>query len=193
MKYNKKDHYHQKAKDEGYRARSAYKLKEILKRYKQIWKKDAAMVLDLGCAPGAWTQVILEELSENVSVIGLDIVEMDGFQDNRFKFFQEDVYEWKPREGLKFDLILSDMAPKTSGIKMMDHLRSVALCERTIEIADSCLKRDGSLVFKIFEGSDLQGLVNSLRKKYSEVDRYRPNSTRQASKEIYVIGIKKHC
>ncbi len=188
MKYNKKDHYHQKAKEEGYVARSAYKLKEILKRYPMIFTKQSR-VLDLGCAPGAWTQVLLERLGPEGKIVGVDLVEMDSFSDRRLVFEMNDIYEWDP-EG-EFDLVLSDMAPKTSGVKVTDHLRSIALCERTVEIAESSLKAGGSVVFKVFEGGDLQNLVKAMRPHYEKIERYRPDSTRSASKEIYVLGIKK--
>lgn len=190
MKYNKKDHYHQKAKDDGYLARSAYKLKEIIKRYPQAWKKDG-VILDLGCAPGAWTQVVLQNLTANGTVVGVDIAEMESIQDRRFEFYQDDIYEWEPKDDQMFDVVLSDMAPKTTGVKVTDHLRSISLCERAVEIADEHLNIGGSLVFKVFEGGDLNKLVNSLRVKYTKIERYRPDSTRQASKEIYIIGIKK--
>lgn len=190
MKYKKDDYYHQLAKEEGYSARSAFKLKEILDKYPDVCQKQAK-VLDLGCSPGAWSQVLLEYLGREGSVLGIDLVQADDIRDPRFTFLCVDIFEWQESTADIFDLIVSDMAPKTTGVRVRDHLRSVALCERAVAIANDKLLPGGTLIMKIFEGGEINQLVNDLRKDYQKVARFRPKSTRSASKEIYLVAMNK--
>ena len=187
--YNKKDHYHQKAKKEGYLARSAYKLKEIQKKYKIIGS--GFHVLDLGCAPGSWSQVVLEYIG-NGALVGVDLEEV-SIKDTRAQFFKKDIFSLKMEDIPKapFDCILSDMAPKTSGIAVRDQTRSIELGLQALEISEKLLKGGGSLVLKILEGEDFQDLIKTLKKSFTKVERFRPQSTRKASREIYVIALKK--
>ena len=188
--YNKKDHYHRKANQEGYLARSAYKLKEIQAKYKLIKKN--AKVLELGCSPGAWSQVALEILGENGRIVGIDL-EPAALSDARLDFVLGDIFSVDAARlpGAPFDCVLSDMAPKTSGIKVRDQSRSYELAEYAVKLCDEMLVPRGNLLLKIFEGPDLQKLAQEIRARFTKVERIRPESTRQASTEIYFLGLNK--
>lgn len=188
--YNKKDHFHQKAKKDGYLARSAYKLKELQTKFRLL--KPNSTILDLGCSPGAWSQVALEILGPQGKILGVDL-EQVSLTDPRLEFILGDIFEVKIHEHplAPFDLVMSDMAPKTSGIKVRDQTRSFELGMHAIELCDTCLKEGGSLVIKIFEGPDLKALAEAIKQRFQRLERIRPDSTRQASTEIYYLGLQK--
>ncbi|MCO5144331.1 MAG: RlmE family RNA methyltransferase [Oligoflexia bacterium] len=190
MIYKKKDFYHQKAKEDGYLARSAYKLKELQKKF-SLFKK-GNRILDLGCAPGAWVQVASEFAGNNGSIIGVDI-EKVTLKLTNFTFYHMDAFEFLKDEkqwGI-FDLVLSDMAPKTSGVKFKDQVLSAELCLLALTIAEKVLKPGGSIVVKLFEGEDSDKVVHKFKEKFQTTKFFRPQSTRQSSKEIYLIGTNK--
>jgi 23S rRNA (uridine2552-2'-O)-methyltransferase len=191
MNYNKKDHYHQKAKEEGFLARSAYKLQEIQKKFKLL--RNGSKVLDLGCAPGAWTQVALPLVGPQGLVVGIDLENVIVLKDPRFRFIHGDAFRLKPEhlpEG-PFDCVLSDMAPKTSGVKVRDQALSAALCMHALETAKLHLKKGGSLVVKLFEGEDGIVVRKEIEKQFNALKLFRPESTRTASKEIYLVATGK--
>lgn len=188
--YKKKDHYHQKAKQEGYLARSAYKLKEIQAKYKIL--RPNARVLELGCSPGAWTQVALEVLGPQGKIVGIDL-EAISLDDPRLEFIRGDIFavDSAVYASGPFDCVLSDMAPKTSGIKVRDQARSFELAEFAVKICDRVLAPGGNLLLKVFEGPDLPKLADEIKARFQKFERIRPDSTRQASAEIYYIGLRK--
>lgn len=190
MKYQKKDFYHQKAKKEGFVARSAYKLQEIQAKFRII--RNGAKVLDLGCSPGAWVQVALPLVGANGVVVGVDLEAM-GMKSPRFRFMHRDAFTLEASDlpEAPFDVILSDMAPKTSGVKIRDHALSVELCLHALEVARKFLKPGGSVVLKLFEGEDLAKVKAAMEAGYQSVKMFRPQSTRQASFEVYLIGTGK--
>jgi 23S rRNA (uridine2552-2'-O)-methyltransferase len=192
LSYQKKDHYHQKAKEEGYLARSAYKLQEIQKKFRLLTKN--AKVLDLGCAPGAWLQVALEHIGSGGLIVGIDLEKVVSW-DSRLRIIHGDALSLTKTDlpEQPFDLVLSDMAPKTSGVKIRDEAQSLELCRMAHQFSEKVLKPKGSLVVKLFEGGDSQLFIKELRVEFSEVSLFRPESTRSASKEIYVVskGLKK--
>ncbi len=188
--YNKKDFYHQKAKEEGFLARSAYKLQEINKKFRLL--KPGSRVLDLGCAPGAWVQVALPFVGAKGVVVGIDLenIEKKDLSAPNFRFIHGDAFKLKPEdlpEG-PFDVVLSDMAPKTSGIKVRDQALSAALCLHALETAKLHLRNGGSLVVKLFEGEDAEKVAKEIARHFETFKHFRPESTRQASKEIYLIA-----
>lgn len=190
MSYNKKDHFHRKAKEEGYLARSAYKLQEIQKKFRLLNSK--SKILDLGCAPGAWVQVALEILGPEGMVVGVDLEKVE-LKNPRFRFIHGDAFRLKPEdlpEG-PFDCVLSDMAPKTSGIKIRDQALSADLCLHALEMAKLHLKPRGSLVVKLFEGEDSMRVREEIQKHFQQLKLFRPESTRQASMEIYLVATAK--
>lgn len=190
MKYQKKDFYHQKAKKEGFVARSAYKLQEIQAKFRLI--KQGSKVLDLGCSPGAWVQVALPLVGAAGVVVGVDLEAMELKHPN-FRFLHRDAFTLEPADlpEAPFDLVLSDMAPKTSGVKIRDHALSVELCLHALEVAEKLLKPGGAVVLKLFEGEDIKKVKSAMEAAYQSVKMFRPQSTRQASFEVYLIGTGK--
>ncbi len=194
MKYNPKDHYFKKAKKEGFLARSAYKLEEIHKKYNLLKKK--SKVLDLGAAPGSWTQFVLQKFPDS-KVIAIDLQEIKVSHPNLIAL-QEDIYNinWEKlkKEHPDFfplDILISDMAPKTTGIKNTDQLRSAALCEMALFVAKKELKIGGNFVCKIFESGEVQNFRKEMQEVFNKVALFKPKSTRKNSKEIFVVGINK--
>jgi 23S rRNA (uridine2552-2'-O)-methyltransferase len=190
MSYKKKDHYHRKAKEEGFLARSAYKLQEIQKKFRLL--RSGAKVLDLGCAPGAWTQVALPLVGTQGLVVGVDLEAVE-LSHPRFRFIQGDAFRLKPEDlpEAPFDCVLSDMAPKTSGVKVRDQALSAELCLHALEVARRHLKPGGSLVVKLFEGEDAGRVRQEISEAFTSLKLFRPESTRQASVEIYLIATGK--
>lgn len=191
--YNKKDFYHKKAKEEGFLARSAYKLQELQKKFKLM--KQGSRVLDLGCAPGAWVQVALPLVGAGGKVVGVDLekVAKETIPAPNFRFIHGDAFQLKPEdlpEG-PFDVVLSDMAPKTSGIRVRDQALSAALCLHALETAKLHLKPGGALVVKLFEGEDAEKVAREIGKHFTQLKHFRPDSTRAESKEIYLVASDK--
>ncbi len=189
------DKWAKKAKEKGYPARSVFKLMEIQEKYKIIQKGN--IVLDLGASPGSWSKYVLSIVGEKGKVIGIDILPIKISHPN-FYFIQKDVFELEDRDfkilGIeKFDVLLSDMAPKTTGDKFGDHVRSVRLAEKALEIAKNYLKEGGSFVVKVFEGEKISSLKKQIEKCFKSVKFFKPKSSRKESKEIFIIaqGFKK--
>jgi 23S rRNA (uridine2552-2'-O)-methyltransferase len=193
LAYNKKDHYHRKAKEEGFLARSAYKLQELHKKFKLL--HNGSKVLDLGCAPGAWVQVALPLVGEKGCVVGVDLekIEPATLSHTRFRFIHGDAFKLQPADlpEAPFDVVLSDMAPKTSGIKVRDQALSADLCLHALAVAKQTLRTGGSLVVKLFEGEDADRVRREIGANFKELRLFRPDSTRVASSEIYLIATGK--
>jgi 23S rRNA (uridine2552-2'-O)-methyltransferase len=170
-----------KAKKEGLRARSAFKLKEIQKKYKIISKGN--IILDLGAWPGGWSIIA----SKYGQVYGIDLTNMDSI--HGVNFVKGDVNEdsWLD-EIPKLDVVLSDMAPKTTGNRERDQYDSFLLCERALEICSSKLKSGGNFVCKIFQGPEYEEFLVSVRSKFDFVKSYKPPTSKSKSKEMYIIG-----
>ena len=194
MKYNPKDYYFKKAKKEGYLARSAYKLEEIDRKYKIF--QNAKNVVDLGAAPGSWTQWIINNYPKT-KIIAIDIQEIKVSNPNVITI-QEDIYKinWeklkeKHPEFFPVDVIVSDMAPKTTGIKNTDQLSSLGLCEMAFFVAQKILKPSGNFVCKIFESGHVHNFVVELRKHFTKVSQFKPKSTRKNSKETFIVALNR--
>lgn len=190
MAYNKKDHYHRKAKEEGFLARSAYKLQELQKKFRLL--HNGSRVLDLGCAPGAWVQVALPLVGDKGCVVGVDLekIEEKTLSHPRFRFIHGDAFKLKPEDlpEAPFDVVLSDMAPKTSGVKVRDQALSAELCLHALAVANQTLKKGGALVVKLFEGEDAERVRKEIAASFQQLKLFRPESTRVASSEIYLIA-----
>jgi len=189
------DKWAKKAKEKGYPARSVFKLMEIQEKYKIIQKGD--IILDLGASPGSWSKYALSIVGEKGKVIGIDILPIKINHPN-FYFLQKDVFELEEKDfknlGIeKVDVLLSDMAPKTTGDKFGDHVRSVRLAEKALEIAKNYLKEGGSFIVKVFEGEKIPILKKQIEKYFKSVKFFKPKSSRKESKEIFIIaqGFKK--
>lgn len=184
-----------KARQQGYRSRAAFKIIEVDEKFK-IFKKNK-IVLDLGAAPGGWSQVALEKVGNN-NVFALDILEMPplaGAHILQMDFLDEEaptticnlIKEKTGRQ--KCDILLSDMAANTTGDKKLDHLRIMTLLEDALYLGEKILNYKGCFVGKIFEGGSSEDLVKVLRKNFKTVKYFKPESSRKDSSEIYLVAL----
>lgn len=183
------DEYFNRAKAEGYLARSAYKLKEIQQKKRLMRRGDR--VLDLGCAPGAWLQVAAETVGPRGVVVGVDLQRVTARLPAPARAIQGDVYQIDPAEllamaGGRFDVLLSDMAPATSGAG--DHFLSVRLCDRVLELAPALLRPGGALAMKVFEGEQYPELVRRTGAMFAQCKGFKPAASRSVSREIYIVA-----
>lgn len=188
-----KDYYFLKAKHEKYPARSIYKLKEIDNRFSLL--KKGMKVLDLGAYPGSWSLGAAEKVGKTGKVVCCDIQTVTIPLPSNVFFFQEDIFHRSEsfeqvlgKEG-PFNIIMSDMAPQTTGIKFTDQARSFELCSEALAIAKQYLLQEGSFIVKIFMGSDTIELVKEMRKNFQRVTSFKPCSSRTKSKEIFYVGL----
>jgi len=189
------DFFYHEAKEQGFLARSVFKLEEIDKKYRLFPtnRKEPFFVIDLGCAPGSWLQYVYKKLAPNDRVVGIDLSKISIF-DEKLVFFQKDINDIHPKELSEaantdgFNLVLSDMAPKTTGIKSTDQLRSIELCEMALELAKKTLKKNGDFVIKVFQGNQVKSFVESTKKIFREVKIFKPESSRKESFEIYIVA-----
>lgn len=195
MTYNPRDHYFKKAKQENFAARSVFKLEEIDKKYHLF--KTGQTVLDLGASPGSWSQYASKMVGEKGRVLGVDLSPVTVKLKNAV-FIQADLRDLNLEEIFKehgfvppFDLVLSDMAPKTTGIRMTDQARSMELCELALDVARRFLKKDGHFVCKLFHSDDFTKLRDDIKKSFHKCEAVKPDSTRKISKEIFLVGIGK--
>ena len=180
---NRKDFYFRKAKEEGYVARSIYKLLEINKKYNLI--KNDYRVLDLGSSPGFWVKACLKL---NVKeIIGVDIIDVK-IKNPKFTFIKDDINKIDLESLGRFDVVISDMAPKTMGNKFLDSERSIELSFKALEVAKTVLKKDGNFLVKVFQGSNFEELAKKINSSFEFSKSYKPKSTRKESKEIYIIA-----
>ena len=193
MNFKVKDHYFKKAKKENFLARSVYKLEEIDKKFKVLRKGDR--VLDLGYHPGSWTQYVSQVVGDEGKVVGADIKPINKklLGPKNIVLFEKDVFEVEGPEDFgeekHFDVVISDMAPNTTGVRSVDQDRSMALIEKIYEILPVTLRPSGNLIFKIFDSNDAQDFIRSLNSSFDKVSKLKPKSTRSISKEFFVIGL----
>lgn len=187
------DHYTRQAKKENFAARSVYKLQEIQKKH-HILKK-GARVLDLGCAPGSWLQFASTSVGSDGRLVGIDLKSVTVTLPDNATVITGDVAELESHlarlEIDRFDAVLSDMAPATTGNRHVDEARSVGLCEAALAIADKVLAPGGNFVCKIFQGADYKAFTDAVKQRFSRQTATRPQSTRKASREVFVIGLGK--
>lgn len=195
MTYNPRDHYFKKAKQENYAARSVFKLEEIDKKFKLF--KPHQVVMDLGASPGSWSQYASKVVGERGRVLGVDLSPVTVKLANAV-FLQADLRDLNLEEIFKehgfeppFDIVMSDMAPKTTGIRLTDQARSLELCELALDVARRFLKKDGHFICKLFHSDDFTKLRDQIKKEYKRCEAVKPDSTRKISKEIFLVGINK--
>jgi 23S rRNA (uridine2552-2'-O)-methyltransferase len=193
MTYRRRDAFHRRARAEGYRARSAYKLLELDRRYGLFRRGDA--VVDLGAWPGGWLQVALERVGPGGRVAGVDVARIEPLTAPNVSLVQGDVREPATVErireslGRPADVVLSDLAPKLSGVKATDQARTSELHARTVAVLPAVLRPGGRLLMKVFMDPGHETLLASLRPRFAELRTTRPQATPRGSAELYVVGL----
>ena len=190
---SKKDQFRRLARDQGYRSRSAFKLKQINESYRILNKGHC--VVDIGCAPGGWLQVALSEVGHKGKVIGIDIKKIEPLTEAfviKGNIEDEDVINSILKiSNSNVDVVLSDLSPNVSGNWDLDHARQIDLTRSALKLTDKILKKGGKVVLKVFQGDMLNELIVELKKEFKKVILTKPNASRQVSSEIYLICIDK--
>ena len=191
LKEHVNDPFVKQAQKDGYRSRASYKLKELSDKDKLI--KPGMLVIDLGSAPGGWSQVASELVGDHGKLIASDILPMDPLPDVDFiqgDFTEEAVFEqiMATIDGRPVDVVISDMAPNLSGISSADQAASIYLIELALDMANQVLKPKGSFVAKAFQGEGYEAFVAQVREQFDSVVIRKPDSSRARSREVYVVG-----
>ncbi len=192
MSFKVKDHYFKKAKKENFFARSIYKLEEIDKKYKIL--SPGGHVLDLGYHPGSWIQYASKAVGDNGKIVGIDIKPVnESLRLQNVTVYEKDAFSLLNVSELgvnkKFDVVLSDMAPNTTGIKDVDQIRSLELVEKVFNTLPFLLKPGGNTVVKVFDSNDAQHFLKIISKSFETFKKLKPKSTRSVSKEFFAIGL----
>jgi 23S rRNA (uridine2552-2'-O)-methyltransferase len=191
MQEHVNDPYVRKAQAEGMRSRAAYKLQQLAERDKLL--KPGMTVVDLGAAPGGWSQVAGRIAGENGRVVAVDLLEMPPVAGVKFirGDFGEDAVLAEVEQAIGaggVDLVLSDMAPNISGVASVDQARSVGLAELALDFAVNHLKPQGNFLVKVFQGSGFEALVADIRRKFVQVMIRKPEASRSRSSEVYIVA-----
>ena len=185
------DHYSRRAKKERYPARSVYKIEEIQQKFRLIKRGDR--VLDLGCAPGSWSIYAAGQTGEGGRVVGIDLKPVTVNIPANVSIYTGDIQAMdatlEESIGGHYAVVLSDMAPATTGNKNVDAARSMGLCESALWIAQKVLKPGGAFVCKIFQGQDFKAFTEMVRGSFEKCKIFKPQSSRKQSREIFIIGI----
>lgn len=190
----KQEQYYKKAKKENYHSRASYKLLQLDNKFKIIKKGD--YIVDLGAAPGGWSQVALERVCEEGLVVGVDLqrikhMESPNFIGIRGDFTKEETLQNICKiTGKKVDVVLSDASPQLSGVKDVDQIRTLELALAVIKITNYILKPHGSLIMKAFQGEEFENLLKKIKKEFKTVKTTKPPSSRKKSVEMYMIAKK---
>jgi len=188
-----KDHYTKRAKEEKWLARSVYKLEEIDRKHRLI--KPGYRVVDLGCYPGSWSQFIIKKVGKSGEVIGIDFNVPEKVAARNFKYIKGDILNLEMNQLFnelgKIDLLLSDLAPRTTGNKITDCARSLELANAALDIAVSLLRKDGHFLCKVFEGEDFKAFQKHALEYFEQIRLIRPEAVRKRSREIYLLGLKR--
>ncbi len=186
-----KDPFVQRARKEGWRSRAVFKLEEIVRKEKLL--KPGMVCVDLGAAPGGWSQYVTETLSGRARIIAVDLLAMDALPEVEFvrgDFRDDDVFEQLLElvgdDGA--DLVMSDMAPNISGNKAVDQPRSMYLAELALDLARRVLRKGGSFVCKVFQGEGFDDFVRDARNSFGRVRVIKPGASRAGSREVYLVA-----
>ena len=192
MAYNPQDSYYKKAKQEGYRSRAAYKLLELQQRFRLMRPGD--VVVDLGAAPGGWLQVAAKFVGQSGKVIGIDLQPIETLREPNIIFFQGDITSPEISQKIseivdgKVHCVLSDLAPRLSGIRDADAARCLELNRTALTVATALLRPGGSFLAKGFVNQELHTFTLELKQHFHSVQRTRPEATRQGSSEFYFFA-----
>ena len=181
----KRDFYVKQAKKQGYLSRAAYKLIEIEKKFNIL--TNSKKILEFGAAPGGWSQVALE-VNPKIEITAIDILDLK-INHPQINFYKDDFlnFNYNQKENY-YDLILSDIAPNTTGHQSTDHLRIASMLFDIIELLEKVLVSDGAFITKIWKGSEEKEIINQLKKKFKSVSYFKPNSSRKDSAEIFIVS-----
>ena len=186
-----KDPWVRRAREEGYRSRAVYKLDEIVGRERLL--RRGMLCVDLGAAPGGWSQYVSRELDGDVEIIALDLLPMDALPGVRFiegDFREQEVLDRLTGllAGRRADLVMSDMAPNISGVRAVDQPRAMHLAELALELAGMTISPRGAFVCKLFQGEGFDAYVRDLRRSFGSVKIRKPKASRPSSTEVYVLA-----
>jgi 23S rRNA (uridine2552-2'-O)-methyltransferase len=181
----KRDFYVKKAKKQGYLSRASYKLIEIENKFHILI--NSKKILEFGAAPGGWSQVALE-INPKIEITAIDILDLK-INHPQINFYKDDFlnFDYNKKENY-YDMILSDIAPNTTGHQSTDHLRMATMLFDIIELLDKVLINDGSFITKIWKGSEEKEIINQLKKKFKFVSYFKPDSSRKDSAEIFIVS-----
>jgi 23S rRNA (uridine2552-2'-O)-methyltransferase len=181
----KRDFYVKQAKKQGYLSRAAYKLIEIEKKFNIL--TNSKKILEFGAAPGGWSQVALE-VNPKIEITAIDILDLK-INHPQINFYKEDFLNFNYNQKKNYyDLILSDIAPNTTGHQSTDHLRIATMLFDIIELLEKVIVTDGSFITKIWKGSEEKEIINQLKKKFKFVSYFKPDSSRKDSAEIFIVA-----
>lgn len=186
--YEPQDYYFDLAKQKGFKARSVFKLLEIQKKYRIIKKNHC--VLDIGCFPGSFLQVLSEWVGKNGKIVGFDIKKTPDLGLANVKTFVADINDYnqiRQKISNQFNVIISDIAPNTTGNPDYDQYQSILLNEKVLELANTNLKTGGDMILKIFQGSDFNIFLAKLKQNFKKIKIFKPKASRARSKEIYLL------
>ncbi|MBN1784579.1 MAG: RlmE family RNA methyltransferase [Candidatus Bathyarchaeota archaeon] len=189
----KREYYYRKAKKEKFRSRASYKLLQAVKKYKFI--KPGYVVLDLGAAPGGWTQAARKLVEESGFVLAVDLKQIESFDESNVRTVIGDVSEPQTIKVIlellphSADVVISDVAPNVSGIWELDNARQIDLAQQSLNLAASVLRYGGNFFVKVFQGSSTNRFVNEVRQQFSFVKMVKPRASRSKSAELYVLGM----
>ena len=187
----KREHFYKQAKKSGYRARSSYKLLQIQKKFNVLKSND--VVVDLGAAPGGWSQVAKKIVGDNGVIVGVDLSYIRPIEN--IVFIKGDMTKIDNLNkisdainGKEVDVVLSDMSPNISGNYVLDQASSVYLARKALEAAESLLRKGGCFVCKVFEGQDFEELMADIKSRFSSVRNFSPSASRKSSSEVYIVA-----
>lgn len=195
LKEHFEDEYVKRSQKEGYRSRAIYKLQEIQQKDQLI--KPNMQVVDLGAAPGGWSQYAVELVGKNGRVVASDILPIDPLPFVEFiqgDFTEESVLNeildvlYKDEKNTRADVVISDMAPNITGVETIDQPKSIYLCELSLDMARQILKKNGSFVAKLFQGDGSDAFVKEVRSSFKQVKIRKPKASRARSREVYVVA-----
>ncbi len=186
-----RDPYVRQARAGGWRSRAVFKLEQIDAKEKLL--KPGMLVVDLGSAPGSWSQYVTQRLDGNVTIIALDVLPMDSLPSVEFiqgDFREDDVLErlQAALAGRRADLVLSDMAPNISGVKAVDQPRAIYLVELALDLCEKALKPGGDFVAKLFQGEGSDALIAAARQRFGKLRVMKPAASRSGSREVYLVA-----
>ena len=190
--YKRKDAFYTRAKATGFRSRAAFKLVQLVQRTQLL--RRGACVVDLGAWPGGWLQVAAQQVGPSGRVVGVDLQPVEPLAEKNVSLVCGDISDPRVQQqvaqlcGGRADVILSDLAPRLSGVKARDEAQAQALADSVLEWANALLKPEGTLVVKLFMSDELPRYLRTLRERFREVRTTRPEATRKGSAEIYAIA-----